>query len=103
MSYWMNRADEFIELSKKFYPLGQGPSISIHERLTLTKRREMIETERNRSFEEQREYIAREWMGQGQRKLKLTFTAEEIREYEIRQKRSLWARIWDVITGGEWK
>jgi hypothetical protein len=92
MSYWMNRADEFIKLSKKFCPVGHD--MSIHERITLTKHREQIEAERRRSFEEQREYLAREWMGQGRRKL--TFTVGE-----PRQKRSWWARIWGIITGEE--
>jgi hypothetical protein len=102
MDSWSERADKLVAYMDYIYEQCKDPiPPSIHERITLSKHRE-----RKRSFEEQREYIASEWMGQGKgsevspSKDRRTFCVgeavydwdETTRRYELRPKRS-WLSI----------
>jgi hypothetical protein len=130
MSNWLERANEFIrlidppyrgdELDEYIYHVyeayrNNSPTPpSIHERITLSKYREGIAYERKRSFEEQREYIASEWMGQGKgsevspSKDRRTFCVgeatydwdETTKRYELRPKRSWLSRFLEFM---KWK
>jgi hypothetical protein len=66
MDGWSERADKLVAYMDYIYEQCKDPiPPSIHERITLSKHRELIAHERKRRFEEQREYIASEWMGLG--------------------------------------
>jgi hypothetical protein len=96
MDSWSERADKLVAYMDYIYEQCKDPiPPSIHERITLSKHRERIAYERKRSFEEQREYIASEWivsLSKDRRTLcvgEATYDWNETtKRYELRPKRS---------------